>query len=423
MSVGQGSPEEVLGKKQIHEIVEETLERAGLDGKRVLLLVPDLTRTAPIPMLFRILSEQIRRRGGALDVMVALGTHRKLDKKSLCRLVGITPDEWRRDYPDIGLLNHDWDEPGVFQMLGHISAEETRTLSGGLLVESVPIAVNRHALAYEHLLICGPVFPHEVVGFSGGYKYVFPGIGEQAFIDYSHWLGALLSSRHVIGKQDTPVRAAINRAAAMLPPPVNCLSLVVRQDGALLGLYGGNPVEAQANAAALSAQVHIVWLEQPVQRVLAMAAHHYDDLWTAAKAMYKLEPAITDGGEVIIYAPHIDEVSYTYGPLINRLGYHVRDYILAHQSEFEDIPRAVWAHSTHVKGDGAYEDGMETPRISVTLATGIPEERCRRIGLGYQDPASIDPATWLEGQGSGALVVEKAGETLYRVREVGSADV
>jgi hypothetical protein len=138
--------------------------------------------------------------------------------------------------------------------------------------------------------------------------------------------------------------------------------------------------------------------------------------------MYKLEPAIADGGEVIIYAPHIDEVSYTHGDLIDRVGYHVRDYILAHRDRFQDIPRGVWAHSTHVKGDGTYENGVETPRIQVTLATGIPEERCRRVNLGYQDPASMDPATWLEGQGNGALVVENAGEILYRVRETGSVD-
>ena len=59
--------------------------------------------------------------------------------------------------------------------------------------------------------------------------------------------------------------------------------------------------------------MHIVCVDRPFQRVLSIMPEMYDDLWTAAKGMYKMEPAVADGGEVVIYAPHITEVSHTHG--------------------------------------------------------------------------------------------------------------
>ena len=104
--------------------------------------------------------------------------------------------------------------------------------------------------------------------------------------------------------------------------------------------------------------------------------------------MYKLEPVVADGGKLIIYAPHITEVSYTHGKVLDRIGYHVRDYFLKQMDKFKDIPRASLAHSTHVRGIGTFENGVEKPRVNVILATGIPKERCDKINLGYMDPAA-----------------------------------
>jgi len=142
----------------------------------------------------------------------------------------------------------------------------------------------------------------------------------------------------------------------------------------------------------------------------------YDDIWTAAKGMYKMEPAIADGGEVVIYAPHIDEISYTHGHVIDQIGYHVRDYFVKQWDRFKDYPWGVLAHSTHLRGVGAFEDGVETPRIRVTLATRIPRERCERVNLGYRDPDTVDLDAWRGREEEGILLVPKAGEMLYRVK-------
>ena len=406
-----------LSEDEVRDLVIDALEQVELDGERVLIIIPDSTRTAPIPLFFRLFHEVLWGRVAALDFMVALGTHQPMSEGALARLVGITAEERRTIYAGVGLFNHRWDLPDTLVTVGTIPAAEIGGLSNGLLVQDVPVSLNRLVFDYDHLVICGPVFPHEVVGFSGGNKYFFPGIGGPEVINFTHWLGALITSYEVIGSGYTPVRAVIDRAASFIDLPKLCFSPVVTSDG-LAGLYAGSPEDAWEAAAGLSARLHVVYVDKPFRRVLSIMPEMYDDIWTAAKGMYKMEPAIADGGEVVIYAPHITEISYTHGDIIDEVGYHVRDYFVKQWDRFQEYPWGVLAHSTHLRGIGTYdaEAGIERPRIQVTLATGIPEERCRRVNLGYLDPAGIDIREWEGREDEGVLVVPKAGEMLYRLQ-------
>ncbi len=422
MITGQGATTGTLSAQDVERLLASALEPLPLDGKRVLALVPDGTRTAPIPLLFRLLYEQIGQRVRQLDYLIALGTHPPMTEEAISRLVGVSAAERAKLYPNIRIFNHHWNQPEWLQNIGTISPQEARRLTGGLLTEEVSVVLNRLIFEYDQLIICGPVFPHEVVGFSGGAKYLFPGIAGPDIINFTHWLGALVTSMHTIGVKDTPIRRVIHRAAEFVPRPVLCLALVLKGSD-LHGLYIGSYTEAFDAAADLSAQLNIIMKPRAYQRVLAMPAEIYDDLWTAAKAMYKTEPVVTDGGEVIIYAPHISEISYTHGRLIDQVGYHVRDYFLKQWERFKDVPGTIKAHSTHVKGVGTFDldSGVETPRIQVTLATGIPEERCRRVNLGYADYHDIDPQHWANRESEGILFVPHAGETLYRASDLARA--
>lgn len=411
--IGRGVAEGYLSAAEIRGIAAEGLAGLPVDGRRVLVLVPDGTRTMPLPLMFDILKAEIGGRVAALDFLVALGTHSPMDDRQLSALVGRPVVDGLAGGHRI--YNHRWDDPATFVELGTIPARVVEQVTEGRLSRTVPVALNRLATEYDHVIICGPVFPHEVVGFSGGTKYLFPGIAAPEIIHFTHWLGALITSSDVIGIIDTPVRAIIDRAAALLPTPLSLLALVVTHDGTA-GLFCGDPHQAWRAAAALSRQRHVLFVEAPFERVLAVMPSMYDDLWTGAKGAYKTEPVVEDGGEVIVYAPHITEVSYVHGRLIDEIGYHCRDYFLGQWERFSHYPWGILAHSTHVKGLGSYDaaTGVERPRIRVTLATGIPRERCDRINLGYLDPASIDPRTWAR-PGRRDLGVARAGEMLYRV--------
>jgi len=436
MPIGKGYTDRLLNERKVHDLTAEALAQTDLANKRVLVIIPDHTRTAPIPLFFRLFHEFLSEKVAALDYLVALGTHQPMSEEALNRLVGITAAERAGKYAQVHIFNHEWDKPGCFRTVGLITADEIAEITGGLMRQEIPVALNGKIFDYDQLVICGPTFPHEVVGFSGGNKYFFPGIGGPEVINFTHWLGAVITSMEIIGTKHTPVRQIIDRAASFIDVPKLCFSLVVKEISetcptkldrvgtelvgspscVLAGLFIGTPEEAYEQAADLSARLHITYVDKPFKRVLSVMPEMYDDLWTAAKGMYKLEPAIADGGEVVIYAPHINEISYTHGRIIDQIGYHVRDYFLEQWERFKDYPWGVLAHATHLRGIGTFENGVEKPRIQVTLATGIPEERCRRVNLGYLDPATIDTAEWEGREDEGILIVPKAGEMLYKLR-------
>jgi nickel-dependent lactate racemase len=412
MVSGHGLAAGCLSDQAVAQVAHEGLSCLPVDGRRVLVLIPDGTRTMPMPLMIDTIERELGPRVAALDYLVALGTHAPMTDEQLTCHIGRPVINGRAG--ERRLFNHRWDDRATFVELGTISGDEIERLTGGRLRQPVSVALNKLVVEYDHLLICGPVFPHEVAGFSGGTKYLFPGVAAAEIIHFTHWLGALITSYEIIGTADTPVRAVIDRAACLLPTPTSLLALVVTHEG-IAGIYCGDTGAAWRKAAALSARVHIRWLDRSVHRVLAIMPSMYRDLWTAAKGMYKTEPVVADGGEVVIYAPHVTQVSEVHGRLLEEIGYHCRDYFVGQWERFSRYPGGILAHSTHLRGQGSFDAGcgVERPRVAVTLATGIPRDTCARINLGYLDPATIDRAAW-EAQ-DGTLVVPRAGELLYRV--------
>lgn len=408
-----------LADEQVSKLVHEALADPKLDGQRILVLIPDGTRTAPIPQMFRLLHHELGQRAAALDFLIALGTHNPMSEEQINKLVGVTPEERETTFKKVNIFNHLWNRADTFISCGGIPADEIAEISAGMLHQAVEVRVNKLVTEYDLIVICGPVFPHEVVGFSGGNKYFFPGIGGQDLIDLSHWLGALITCYEIIGTPGiTPVRRLINRAASLISTPKLCLAMVVApKTNQLAGLYIDKPEPAWEAASQLSAKLHIKYVDKPFKQVLSVMPQMYDDIWTAAKGMYKLEPVVANGGEVIIYAPHITEFSYTYGEILSKIGYHVRDYFLKQWDKFKAYPGGVLAHSSHLKGMGTFDPiNGEQARIRVTLATGISPERCAAHNLNYRDPATIRPAEWANREDEGILLVPKAGEILYRLK-------
>jgi lactate racemase len=411
-------PGKVLNRDTVAQVLHHGLS-GSFTGQKVLVLIPDHTRSLPLADLFPLLVEGLAD-ARRLDFMVALGTHPVLNAEQLCALVGLTIEEKDRCYPQVGLFNHAWNSPGELVGIGLLTSERIREIAGQAwhptLDGDVPVRINRLALEYDHILIVGPTFPHEVAGFSGGAKYLFPGISGPEMINVSHWLGALVGIPATIGVRHTPVREMIHAAASFLATPVTLVSLVVSGHD-LAGIFIGDLFSAWEAAAALSSEHHIVWRRQPFQSVLSWAPSMYDELWTAGKAVYKLEPVIADGGELIIHAPHLETVSHVHGEHIYAIGYHVLPYYLGQWDRFKHIPLGVLAHSTHVRGAGWYDGGQERPRFRVVLASKISPEDCARLNLGYLDPDTVHPEDWAGREDEGVLLVRRAGEMLYRLQE------
>ena len=393
---------------------------AGFDArdKRLLVIIPDSTRTAPIPLLIRALYRAVGHQAKQFDVMIALGTHMAMSDEALDHHLGMTAAD-RALLHNFRVMNHEWYIPGNLTTIGTVTASEARAITENIITDDIPVVINKQVHEHDHILICGPVFPHESVGFSGGNKYLFPGVAGFDTISTFHWLSAMLTTMAIIGVEDTLVRRLIDKYATYVQTPVTCVSFVVSERG-MHAVITGDAVTSQRQAAEISSHIHIAYLDKPVHTVIAHAAERYDDLWTGGKAMFKAEPVVQDGGSLLIHAPHITEVSYTHGKWLDEAGYHVRDYFAKQMDRFAHIPKVALAHSTNVKGAGTYDasTGIELARIQVAISTRIPRERTEHINLGYVDPATVSLEEWelRAKEDDGILFIPHAGEFLYRLR-------
>jgi lactate racemase len=325
--------------------------------------------------------------------------------------------------PALGsVFDHQWNRPEELVTIGELGAERVREITGGLIEEAVTVNVNRLLApgVYDTVLIFGATVPHEVAGFAGGAKYFFPGVAGPDLTHATHWLGALASIEQVIGRVETPTRHMIEAAADLVPARVISLNSVVFRgdDGRLRthALFGGDVREAFRRAADVSRHVHIRYTGRKYRRVIALLDAHYDELWVGGKASYKLGGIIEEGGELIIYAPHLRAISETHGLLIEKYGYapidRVREMVALSTELRANL--AVAAHLAHVSYAGQRDaTGQVVPRYRITMASALDEATCRRVNLHFldhrefrRDAYEADPDT---------LVVEHAGRDLYLV--------
>jgi nickel-dependent lactate racemase len=412
-----GQADGVLTTSEVTDFISQQLAATDVDGRSVCIIVPDGTRSCPLPLLLGAVHSALYGRATTITTLIALGTHQPMSEEALARHLGYELGQLDETYPGMTVRNHAWWEPATFVNLGTIPASRLAELSEGRLTMDVPVLLNKAVVEHDIALVLGPVLPHEVVGMSGGNKYFFPGVAGQDIIDVSHWLGALITSAEIIGTTAvTPVRALINEGAALVPAERLAFSVVGEAGSrSLHSVSFGEPVASWASAAEICAATHVHYLDSPVSRVISIVPEMYDDIWTGAKGFYKLEPVVADGGEVILFAPHITQISISH-PEILEIGYHCRDYFVKQWNRFQHIHWGTLAHSTHLRGAGTFDPatGVEQPRVKVTLATGIPEERCREVNLGYLDPDSVDLAA--AAADDETFVVPDAGEVLFRLR-------
>ncbi len=410
---------EGLSADQVREWMNKECREWHLEGKKLLLIVPDQTRTAPLGVVFKAFCNLWLDRVQMLDVMIALGTHPPMSEGGICKRLELSTKERYGRYGKVRFFNHEWDKTAQLCEIGTLKSREIEEASGGLFAMDVKVQINRRIFDYDRIIIMGPVYPHEVVGFSGGNKYLFPGISGAEIINFFHWLGAVVTSPKIIGKAHTPVRAVVNLAAGLIDMPKSCFCLVTDHKGNLAALTAGTPEEAWEQAWPVVEKLHVTYKSEPFKLIISCAPEMYDELWVAGKCMYKLEPVLAQGGELIIYAPHLEKVSEVHGEKIAQVGYHCRDFFLKQWDRYKMFPWGVLAHCTHVFGGGTYDPntGTETPRARVILASKISPEHCKKINLGYCNPDSINPEDYRNREEEGILMVPRAGEMLFRLKE------
>ena len=401
-----------LNPSELAAIVHAALDVVQ-PGERVLAIIPDKTRDDNTHVLFPIATEFLTKRGVAsFDALVAQGTHPPMSESQKRAKIGT--DSFAGQ-----LFDHRWDDPDELITLGELSAETVEELTNGLIENAVPVSINKLLASgnYDTVLVFGATVPHEVAGFAGGAKYFFPGVAGPELTHTTHWLGALAGIENIIGQVDTPTRRLIEAATDLIDARIISLNTVISRtsDDELVtyALFTGDIREAFRRAAEVSRQVHIRYTGRKYKKVVALLDPHYDELWVGGKASYKLGAIIEEGGELIIYAPHLTRLSETHGELIEKYGYapleSVRDMLGVSQELRENL--CIAAHLAHVAYAGRLDErGNVVPRYRITMATGLDEETCRRVNLGYMDHRTFEMTA-----DDDTLIVKDAGRDLYQV--------
>lgn len=418
--IGSGSAASDLSPDEMRDIVEQSLRQIA-PGARVLAIIPDKTRDDNTDSLFPFAADILAaRRVAQFDALVAQGTHVPMSDQEKQSKIGIGGGG---SAPGLGqIFDHQWNVPEELTTIGELSAAEVSRLTGGLISEAVPVNLNRLLApgTYDTILIFSATVPHEVAGFAGGAKYLFPGVAGPDLTHATHWLGALASIENVIGRVETPTRHMIEAAADFVSARIITLnSVVTRDENNVLrthALFAGDFREAFRRAAEISSQVHIKYTGRKYKRVVGLLDEHYDELWVGGKASYKLGGIIEAGGELIVYAPHLRSISETHGKLIEKYGYAPLDRVremVALSTELQNN-LAVAAHLAHVSYAGQRDaDGRVIPRYRITMASALDEETCRRVHLGFMDYRKFQREDYENDPDT--LVVERAGRDLYLV--------
>ena len=435
-----GGADRVLAEEEVGRFVEEQLAGIDADGRAVCVLVPDGTRSFPLPLLVRAVHRALHGRVSRLTVLVALGTHAPMDADALAAHLGYAGRTLTDVYPGTEVRNHEWWKPETFAHLGTIPAARIEELSEGRMSLEVEVLLNRAVVDHDIALVVGPVLPHEVVGMSGGNKYFFPGVAGQRIIDVSHWLGALITSAKIIGTTGlTPVRALIDEGASLIPAAKYALCGVTAEAGhsgdgdydygaagdgghrtdveqsvgrtrsprrlrLLLDQRGGDQCRdardlprpagpPRAFARARDVRRDLDRREGVLQGRTRRGGRRRGDPLRAAHPRDRKQPPADPRGRVPLPGLLREAVGQVLRRALGRAG-------------ALDPP----AGRRYLRPG----DGEERLRVNVTLATGIPEDVCRAVNLGYRDPATIDVEDFAVDPET--LVVPRAGEVLFRLR-------
>jgi len=392
--------------------------------EKVLVLFPDYTRIDFTKLIAPLILE--RYKDSTIDFLNAGGTHRPMADGEFEKKLAIKKTE-----PGISFINHEFTNPDNLLTIGSIQKKLVSEKTNGQLDADIAITVNSIIFSdYDLVIAMSGTVPHEAAGYSGGLKIFFPGISGPDVIDLFHWAAVLVGITDIIGTINNNARDIINTGARaifdkMKVPvcSVNMVNTEEEEDVVPVGLYIDTGYEgflkAYRKAAEASSKVHVKYLNEPLSQVLQVMPENYDEIWLAGKGSYKLQKpgVMAEGGEIILYGPHI-KCFHTNSRIeadLYSLGYHCKDRICSLLSEAADVSRNAASHLINMCGPGMVDKstGKEKLYFKVTLATAIPEEKCRQIGLSYRDPATIKRSDFT---GPGKLWIEEGGKYLYDIK-------
>ncbi len=356
----------VLSKAEILSKIQNSLSEINITDKRVLIICEDVTRATPLNQFFPDFLHFLQAKASSITILFALGTHRSMTFDEMIHKLGISSEKASQ----IKLINHN-------------AFDDSHLIEVGI-IDSVPVKINRAIADSDIIITLGSVLPHRVVGFSGGAKYLCPGIANQAIIDYTHWKITCFSEAEIIGKIENPIRQILHQIAELVLTKfpkvylsINCITL----PSGIHDIFIGDFYNSYRQAAELSGTFFIKPVE-PCSSLLAYLDDKSVDFWQGAKAIYNCASVIKDGGKIVIRGQLSEKFSPTHGKIIEKFGYSNPETIQNLVDSGEITSPVVASHLMRVS--------QALSRIHIFLSSeNIDPELCHSVNLGYIDPQNL----------------------------------
>jgi len=372
----RGSKDGIITPEEVREAL------AGVFGsleprRRVLAIPPDITRLHSYAGEISCIADAYY--GERLtDVMPALGTHAAMSSEEIAEMFPTVP---------VGKFRvHDWRNDVV--TVGEVPASYINKVSEGKLDFSWPAEINKMLLdpSFDLILSIGQVVPHEVIGMANYTKNIFVGVGGQAGINRSHFLGACYGMERIMGQAWSPVRDVLEYARKEFIgslPIVYVLTVMAKEGGKMVmkGLFVGDDRECYEKAAKLSLEVNFIMVEKPLRKcIVYLDPAEFKSTWLGNKAVYRTRMALADGAELVILAPGLREFGEdrTIDALIRKYGYRGTPTTLAATETNEDLKAnlSAPAHLIHGSSEGRFT-------ITYCPGPGVSREEIEEVGYNY----------------------------------------
>lgn len=261
------------------------LSQRDLRGRKVVLVVDDLTRPTPTHLFFSLLLKELESAGAdrrELLIISALGVHRPMTEAEMERKVG------RAGLQELRWENHNAYDRANLALLGTTRAN-TR------------VFINRNLAEADLIVAVGSIEPHLLAGFGGGLKLLVPGCAGAETIANNHLCGATGDEVAAVGAdpESNPLRRDLEEAANLLGKEVFLLNTVLNAEQQIVRIFAGHPQLAHREGIRLAREIYGVSVSEQADVLITDSAPMDADLRQGAKCIGNLLGAVKEGGTIL----------------------------------------------------------------------------------------------------------------------------
>ncbi len=256
--------------------------------RKVSIAIDDNTRITPNKSLLPPLIKHFNLRKENVQIIIALGTHRKMTDREMLEKYG---HELVEEYE---IVNHAYDERDQLKMVGK-------------LPNGVPILANKEFLNADVRISVGNIIPHFTPGWSAGSKTLLPGLAGEETVGWMHYIGAV-SQPNAVGEIENSSRRIMDTFAKEVGISF-IVNTVLNRSGRIVKVFSGDFVQAHREGIRLSKMIY--GINVPERSTITVVSSYPADIefWQGQKGLYTADKMTKRGGGILLVTPCPEGIS------------------------------------------------------------------------------------------------------------------